>query len=585
MRLSRLRWRPLGFASVLVLAPFAAEAQTVVNPGAGNVPPSIQPTEELNPAARTPQAQPRRREDDLFAPPPPGACPIGAADLKFTLKSVEFTGAQGINPRELDGVYRSRVGQTISLADVCDIRDSAAARLFRLGILARVEIPVQTISDGHLKLEITAAHVVSVEVKGDAGPAQAKVEDLIENLRGMTPFDIRKAQRYLFLVSDLPGIRIQAALKPAAGGPGSVDLIVTVSRKPVDGVVNIENYNSEALGSFGGLVRVDLNGFTALGERTTLIGYSSFVGGDQYVLQGVEEARLGNSGLIGRVSFSYGDSQPEGNLAPLRLEGQSYVGSVGLTYPLIRSRREDVNLSAGLDYINQLTTVNDGLNVLSRDKLSVFFVKVDARQAWRQTWLFPPGQISGGIEFRQGVDILGASHAGTANLLSRTDGEPQSSLVRADGRLDLQWLPWLSTRTAFSGQFTDRVLLAYEDFTVGNLSIGRGYDPSSLTGDRGIAGSQEIRVGPFHAFPGQPKIALPQDVNVSGFGFFDTAHVQNLSTGSEDRTVRSLGGGLTFQFASRLRLETSYAHTLDTVSANLSKRPGDRVFVNFTASF
>jgi hypothetical protein len=32
-------------------------------------------------------------------------------------------------------------------------------------------------------------------------------------------------------------------------------------------------------------------------------------------------------------------------------------------------------------------------------------------------------------------------------------------------------------------------------------------------------------------------------------------------------------------------LETSYAHTLDTVSANLSKRPGDRVFVNFTASF
>jgi hemolysin activation/secretion protein len=72
---------------------------------------------------------------------------------------------------------------------------------------------------------------------------------------------------------------------------------------------------------------------------------------------------------------------------------------------------------------------------------------------------------------------------------------------------------------------------------------------------------------------------------VSGFGFFDTAHVQNLSSGSEDRTVRSLGGGLTFQLASRVRLETTYAHTLDTVSAHLSKRPGDRLFVNLTASF
>ncbi len=401
----------------------------------------------------------------------------------------------------------------------------------------------------------------------------------------MTPFDIRKAQRYLFLVSDLPGIRVQAALKPAAGGPGSVDLIVTVSRKPVDAVVNVENFNSEALGSFGGLVRVDLNGFTALGERTTLIGYTSFVAGEQYILQGVEEARLGDSGLIGRVSFSYGDSQPEGNLAPLRLEGQSYVASGALVYPLIRSRRRDVSLSAGLDYIDQVTTVNSGANTLSRDRLSVFYVRADGRQAWRRTGYLPAGQISGGVEFRQGADILGASQPGAASLLSRTDGQPDSGLVRADGRLDLQWLRWFSTRVSFAGQFTDRVLLAYEDFTVGNLSIGRGYDPSSLTGDRGVAGSLEARVGPFNAMPGAPKIRLPDDINVSGFGFFDTAHVQNLSSGSQDRTVRSLGGGVTFQLASRLRLETTYAHTLDTVSPNLSKRPGDRVFVNLTASF
>lgn len=579
MPLSGLSWRTLGFASLLVLAPMAARAQSVVKPGAG-----VLPTEELNPAART-QAQPQRREDDLFAAPPPGACPIGAADLKFTLKSVEFTGSQGINPNELAPAYRARIGQTISLADVCEIRDHVAAQLFRLGILARVEIPVQTISNGHLQLEVTAAHIVSVEVKGDAGPAQAKVEDLIENLRGMAPFDIRKAQRYLFLVSDLPGIRVQAALKPAAGGPGSVDLIVTVSRKPVDAVVNVENLNSEALGGFGGLVRVDLNGFTALGERTTLIGYTSFVAGDQYILQGVEEARLGDSGLIGRVSFSYGDSQPQGDLANLLLEGQSYVGSVGLTYPLIRSRRQDVNLSAGLDYINQVTTVSDGARILSRDILSVFYVRADGRQAWRRTSFIPAGQISGGIEFRQGADILGASQPGNASLLSRTDGQPVSGLVRADGLMDLQWLPWFSTRMSFAGQFTDRVLLAYEDFTVGNLSIGRGYDPSSLTGDRGISGSLETRVGPFNAMPGAPAIKLPEGINVSGFGFFDTAHVQNLASGTEDRTVRSLGGGLTFQLASRLRLETTYAHTLDTVAPNLSKRPGDRVFVNMTASF
>jgi hemolysin activation/secretion protein len=580
MRLSRPLWRALAFACAIVLGPHTAGAQSVVKPGAG-----VLPTQTLNPAARTAQAQGQRREDDLFAPPPPGACPTGAADLKFTLKSIEFTGAQGIDVRELTSAYQSQLGQTVSLADVCQIRDQVAARLFRLGILARVEIPVQTISDGRLKLDVTAARIVSVQVKGDAGPAQAKVEDLIEHLRGMAPFDIRKAQRYLFLVSDIPGIRVQAALKPGPGGPGSVDMIVTVSRKPFDYVVNIENFNSEALGSFGGLVRVDMNGFTALGERTTLIGYSSFVGGDQYVLQAVEEARLGSNGLYGRLSFSYADSMPEGNLAPLQLEGQSYVGSLSFVYPLLRSRRRDVNISTGLEYINQLTTVKSGQAILSRDRLSVAFARVDGRQAWRRNGLIPSGQISGGVEFRQGVDLFDASHPGIGNLLSRTTGQPQSGLVRADGRLEIQWLPQFYTRMSFAGQFTDRVLLAYEDYTIGNLSIGRGYDPSSLTGDRGIGGSFEAHVGPFHSVPGDPKLALPEQVAVTGFGFFDTAHVQNLSVGSEDRTVRSLGAGLTLQLASRVRLETTYAHPLDTVSPHLSKRPADRLFVNLTASF
>src|ERR1700748_2688310 len=148
MRGVRLPRLLLGVASAAALAsgvafmPSVAGAQTVVKPSAG-----VLPREQLNPAARVPAPQ---REEDLFSAPPPGACPIGAADLKFTLKSVEFTGSQGINLQELAPAYVWRIVQTISLADVCEIRDSAATRLFHLGILARVEIPVQTISEGRL---------------------------------------------------------------------------------------------------------------------------------------------------------------------------------------------------------------------------------------------------------------------------------------------------------------------------------------------------------------------------------------------------------------------------------------------------
>ena len=81
-----------------------------------------------------------------------------------------------------------------------------------------MEIPEQRISGGALVLDVIEAHVVNVRVRGDIGPAQSAVERYVEKLRGMKPFDMRKAQRYLLLASDVPGVRISASLRAAAEG-------------------------------------------------------------------------------------------------------------------------------------------------------------------------------------------------------------------------------------------------------------------------------------------------------------------------------------------------------------------------------
>src|SRR5438105_1979193 len=84
------------------------------------------------------------------------------------------------------------------------------------GLLARVEIPQQTIMGGRVSFTVIEAFVAAVQVRGNAGPAQEKVEDYIEQLRGLRPFDINRAQRYLLLASDIPGVVISATLRPSA---------------------------------------------------------------------------------------------------------------------------------------------------------------------------------------------------------------------------------------------------------------------------------------------------------------------------------------------------------------------------------
>ena len=340
----------------------AGQARPPVAPAAGTTPSS----QDLNPDARR-GARPAAASSDLFAPPIAPPCPLATSTLSFKLQAVDVVGTSS-DAKVVQAAYRDLIGTEIPVAKICDIRDRLSLILFRRGRLARVEIPAQTISSGRLRIEVTEARIVAVRVRGDIGPAQDRVEAYLDKLRGMTPFDLDTAQRYLLLASDVPRVHISAALRPSAEGQGAIDLEVQLSRDPINYLAAVQDTGSAALGPWGVLSRVDLNSFTSYGERTTLIAYRTVLQDDQWIAQLVEEARLGSNGLEGRLSLAYGQSHPGGLLAPLDLRGVSFVGTAEVRYPLIRLRRYSVYASTGVDFINQ-TTAFPGGDVLADDKL------------------------------------------------------------------------------------------------------------------------------------------------------------------------------------------------------------------------
>jgi hemolysin activation/secretion protein len=566
---SRLRRVPAAFGVAAALS--AASLGFGDSAWAQQSPPPAAPVapsrEQLNPRQRAPEP-PKSR--DLFTAPAAGPCPFADSKLTFQLQSVTVEGST-IAPARMKPAYGDLIGSTIPVAKICEIRDRLSLILFRQGLLAQVVIPPQTIKAGALKLSVVEARIVAVNVHGDIGPAQAQVQAYLAKLRGLTPFDLRTAQRYLLLANETPGVRVTATLKPSPQGPGALDLEVTLARTPYNAAAAVQNNGSKAEGPWSALARVDLNSFTRFGERTSLILYRTVPQNEQWVVQLVEEARLGASGLLGRASVAYGQSRPGDVLKPLDLRDTSLVVTPELDYPIVKLRRGTLNAVAGLDVVDQKTEFTGG-GLLADDKLRVVWTGLGAQY---QTPLPGHRLVASGVaqlQLRKGLSGLGASQAGAPDL-SRPFGHPDAFVVRltADNQLAGR-LGAVGLRV--QAQYANKPLLSYEEMTVGDLTIGRGYDPAAVSGDR-VVGA-ELKLSP-------PELRFDDAWGATPFVFGDASAVENLDPGSDNRTLRSAGVGVDVRMPYGLRANLTWAHPFDKPFAIQPKTPDDRVLFQLVA--
>ncbi|QPQ54356.1 ShlB/FhaC/HecB family hemolysin secretion/activation protein [Allosphingosinicella flava] len=558
----RLAKAPLWAAAMLAMAlPAAAAAQN-----------ALPSREELSPAERT-AISPGRQASGIEGQLSAGPCPFAASDLRFTLQGIDFGGLTALPQERLASSWSDLKGREVPVSEICRIRDKAADLLLAEGFLARVEIPPQEIRDGRVRLEVIEARIAAVRVHGSAGAAQRQVERYMASLQGLAPFDLNVVQRQILLASDIPGIRLSTNVRPAEGEAGAVELDVQVERDAISALAGAQNFSSDAAGPWTLLGRVDFNSFTSLGERTSLVVSSTSDFDEQRVIQLLEEIRLGGSGLLARGSISYARSRPSGAISVLDLEGESLVGTAELAYPAIRHRRHNLWVAAGIEAVDQTSDAFDGLARLIDDKLRILYLRLDGNQ--RTNILSMPAFASLGLELRKGLSALGASKGGEADL-SRAKADPQATLLRVNGRAEMALAPGVSLATSLLFQWADDPLLAYEELAIGNYTIGRGYDPGAVAGDRVAASALELRYGPFGLGP----------VSGSAFGFIDSAWVENLDPGfgSGERKVQSGGGGVRFGLTDRLSLDLTYAHPFDRPVAG-GPKASDRLLVNLITRF
>jgi hemolysin activation/secretion protein len=507
-------------------------------------------------------------------------CPFDDT-LSVRIDKIDFLDPRGLDvpPELLESLSGIQApGGTQSLVEVCNIRDAANDALRDDGWIATVQIPRQNLVDT-LELNVVSARLTEVRLTGNTGPFGDQIAAQIEKLEGIYPLNERDAEQVLLLANEIPGISLELSLAPGTSGVGNVVGNLSVDFEPFTAIVNTRNYNSRTIGRETLFGLVEFYGITGLADRTFVAAQTTYDFEEQQLFQMGHDFALNASGLRFGTSVTYAISKP--SIQDLDFEADTILADVHFTQPLLRRIGKSVDLTLGFEYADQETNVGDV--PLSKDSTRAVYLRGDFAVAPSASGNFRT-YSQGFLEVRQGLSLFDATSFGPLNIAetdglsaSRPFGDATSFILRGEAEFGFKTAIGFGANARVLGQWTENPLLNFDEFSIGNLTVGRGYDPGSNSGDRAIGLAAEVT----------QEFVTTEDFNLEAFAFYDVVEIENLDQGDIDpvRTLESVGGGLRFNLTKGVRAEVAYVEPLDRAFVFDAEKPPGRVLFSLTTRF
>lgn len=508
------------------------------------VPAPVAPGRVEQPLQPRPSVPPTGGAPSVPTIPSGGEMPAGAESVHFVLRGVQISGATVYPAGTFEGLYADLVGKDVTLAQVYSVAQAITARYRADGyILSQAVLPAQQIATGTVQIRIVEGFVDKVVVKDETTGAsdvnRGVLDRMAQKISGVRPLTAKALERYMLLINDLPGVQARSFLSPSTTTPGGADLTIVLNEKKYDGYATFDNLGSQFVGPLEFSVAGNLDNAIGIYERTGLRYVGTFRFSELKYIEATHQEQLGSEGMHLDFTYFHSDSQPNHKPLVIKTDSLNDTGIVALTYPVIRSRSENLNLRARFDYGNidvktaSFLTTQDRLRVL---RLSGAYNKVD-------TILGPPAVNLATIELGQGLPFADAS-----------DKDPTSSNARAPSsftkiNVELQRQQSIvgnwSVLLAVEGQAAFDDLLSEEKLGLGGPLYGRGYDPSQIIGDEGVAGKVELQYG--------RELGLQWFKDYQAYAFFDGGYVHDLhKVVQQNHHLMTTGVGLRSNFTERL---------------------------------
>ncbi|MGF7212423.1 hemolysin activation/secretion protein [Skermanella aerolata] len=534
------------------------------------LPPQVEPrVPQISRPEDQPQIQPQIVIPELQLPPT--GSPAGAENVRFVLRALNFEGATAYSEEELARPFASLIGTEITLARLFEIAHDVEARYRSDGyVLSRAIVPPQEAAEGRFRIRMIEGFISDVAVEGEVGDVRRLIDGYLQNITGERPVDISTLERYLLLVNDLPGITARGVLRPGAGEQGAAQLVVEVERKPFEALVGIDNRSSRYTGPWTGLAQGRSNSWTRFGEQVQVTGLTTIPLQERQYGEVAVDGHFGTEGLSVRAFGSYSPSEPGFSLEPLDVESEALRFGASLHYPVIRSRQASLFVDTGFDVSN--VKADSALGEIFEDDLRVGWLRANGN--YRDSF---SGITLATATVRQGLGMFGATDQNDINR-SRADADGVFTKVTGEVQRLQTLLPRLNLLAAVMGQYAFDPLLADEEFALGGVRYGRGYDPSELAGDHGLGGSLELQYNPDTGLDWLTVFQI--------YAFYDIGAVWNKGEGDGRRSLASAGIGVRTTFNDWLSADVEAAKPLTRALSTSTQ--GDkplRFFLNVVAEF
>ncbi|RDU99589.1 ShlB/FhaC/HecB family hemolysin secretion/activation protein [Trinickia dinghuensis] len=512
----RLARRPLFAALVGALSPVAAHAAGPVIPNAGTMLQQSQPAVSPGPSANRP---------GLSIEQPAGS--TLPSSMPFEVEHIQITGNSKIDTATLHALVASSEGKQLTLPELGALALRITDYYHAHGYpLARAIVPAQTLTGGVVRIEVIEARYGKIELDNHSRVGDALLQATLGGLQSGAVVTQAQMDRALLLLSDIPGLAVNATLKPgAAVGTSDLD-VATSSASMVTGSVTADDYNNAYSGRPRLAATVSVLNPLHHGDELSVSGLTS--GADMnYGRVGYDTLLNGEGTRLG-ASFSALDYRLGGSLSPLNAHGTAQVTSADVRQPLIRSR--NLNVYAGLEYDHLSLDDEIGANgtatrrhldnvttTLSGDVRDA--VLAGAVSVWSLSWTY--GHVSFDNAAAQAVDASGASTQGGFSKWSLS-----ATRLQDLGGGNALYL-------SISGQLASGNLDSSQQLVVGGPGSVRAYDVNAVSGDDGGVVTLELRHTMPQAWYGQWQ----------AIAFVDAAHVSINRNGFEaGSNSANLGG-------------------------------------------
>ncbi|RIV86278.1 ShlB/FhaC/HecB family hemolysin secretion/activation protein [Aurantiacibacter xanthus] len=513
------------------------------------------------------QSEPRNRPEQA-TPPQQGTF---APDMDFVLRDLRIVGATAIDTDRLLATWHHVPGDTITVAEVEALANTISRAYSDAGYaLSFAFLPAQKIEDGAVTIRVVEGYIDEVVLAGPAveqgrmGPSRGVVLRLTERIRNSRPLRAADLERYLLLMNDLPGLTVGATLSPSPSASGGSVITLEIRRDSVSAELGYNSFLPRELkrNAIGAALR--LNGYITGSDQLRLSTMHSLVPGAYRSVSGDYSTWLGSDGFRLELAASYSRTEPTSKaLREIAYIGKSVNARVGISYPVIRSRARNLNLSAGVSLSNSDVDVLS--TPLQRDRLRTIDASAtyDFAGPGRSVNLVRVG-LSKGVKV---LDARGDSRANGSAAYIVADVDLQTDVpVVTLGRGQVSIFA-----SAFGQKAFNRPLLSATECGFGGRQFGRAFDAGIATGDHCLLGSAELRL----TAPVYLRIS-PQPFAIQLYGLIDFGMIRQRGALQPEElrseTGASAGAGVRLSISDVASAGFEATHSLRTPAARANDK-------------